>query len=706
MSFLLQVFQWFNQLIAAWIGITAFALLLYALAFNLRDRVARTFAVILVCVVIVFVSDAIISVTSIPSTLEFWLRIQWIGIIFLPPSYLHFSDGVLATTGAGLRGRQRWFIRLTYLVSLAFLLLLPSGGLVGKLIIEAQPAPHLERTPLTWLFTAYYAGVMALAWRNFWQALRRTVTSAGRRRMKYLLTGALAPALGSYQYLLFGSTIAAQHPWLFWMLAMLSNLFVVILLVVMAYAVAFFGVLLPDRVVRRRLFKWLLRGPVTAIIVLAVTTLVRRAGAEIGFVYSALVPISLVGSLLITEYMITLFAPVWERVLIYGRERSSMQMMQSLQERVLTLNDLRQFLEAVLAAACDRLQSSQAFVATMNEDKLEMLVTIPGGRPITDDTSQQIFDLAVENGQHAPIFGWGNYWLLPLYGEGANPTPQQRSLLPLPSAKNSENLTPQQRSLLPLPSAKSSDGEGEEGGEEERLLGLLGVERRSEASLDKEQRAALLMLAQRAALALEDRRIQQSLFRSLQALSPQMEMLQRMQAAARYSGAEMLSTLEPSAKNLSASDLSGSDQDPSDITKWVKDALTHYWGGPRLTENPLLQFQIVQQTSAAHEGNPANALRSILRAAIDRVRPEGERRFTGEWILYNILEMKFMEGHKVREIAARLAMSEADLYRKQRVAIESVAAIIVEMERAAQEAHGKSSPEARTGEKSPPAPAP
>ena len=383
MSFLLQVFQWFNQLIAAWIGITAFALLLYALAFNLRDRVARTFAVILVCVVIVFVSDAIISVTSIPSTLEFWLRIQWIGIIFLPPSYLHFSDGVLATTGAGLRGRQRWFIRLTYLVSLAFLLLLPSGGLVGKLIIEAQPAPHLERTPLTWLFTAYYAGVMALAWRNFWQALRRTVTSAGRRRMKYLLTGALAPALGSYQYLLFGSTIAAQHPWLFWMLATLSNLFVVILLVVMAYAVAFFGVLLPDRVVRRRLFKWLLRGPVTAIIVLAVTTLVRRAGAEIGFVYSALVPISLVGSLLITEYMITLFAPVWERVLIYGRERSSMQMMQSLQERVLTLNDLRQFLEAVLAAACDRLQSSQAFVATMNEDKLEMLVTIPGGRPFS-----------------------------------------------------------------------------------------------------------------------------------------------------------------------------------------------------------------------------------------------------------------------------------------------------------------------------------
>ncbi len=40
---------------------------------------------------------------------------------------------------------------------------------------------------------------------------------------------------------------------------------------------------------------------------------------------------------------------------------------------------------------------------------------------------------------------------------------------------------------------------------------------------------------------------------------------------------------------------------------------------------------------------------------------------------------------KVREIAMRLAMSEADLYRKQRVAIEAVAAAMVEMEQRARE---------------------
>ena len=39
-----------------------------------------------------------------------------------------------------------------------------------------------------------------------------------------------------------------------------------------------------------------------------------------------------------------------------------------------------------------------------------------------------------------------------------------------------------------------------------------------------------------------------------------------------------------------------------------------------------------------------------------------------------------MEGKKVREIAMRLAVSEADLYRKQRVAVETVARAIEEME--------------------------
>ncbi len=101
--------------------------------------------------------------------------------------------------------------------------------------------------------------------------------------------------------------------------------------------------------------------------------------------------------------------------------------------------------------------------------------------------------------------------------------------------------------------------------------------------------------------------------------------------------------------------------------------MTHYWGGPKLTDSPLMRLNVVQDMLDEHQDNPSNALRAILRQAIEQVRPEGERRFTGEWILYNI--------KKVREIALRLAMSEADLYRKQRVAIEAVAKAVLDMER-------------------------
>src|SRR4030042_988829 len=94
-NFILIGLQTLNQLLTAAIAITAFSLLLYALAFNLRDRVARSFALILVCVVIVFVGDAIGSVTNSLEELTFWLRIEWVGIVFLPPAYLHFSDAVL-----------------------------------------------------------------------------------------------------------------------------------------------------------------------------------------------------------------------------------------------------------------------------------------------------------------------------------------------------------------------------------------------------------------------------------------------------------------------------------------------------------------------------------------------------------------------------------------------------------------------------------
>jgi hypothetical protein len=201
----------------------------------------------------------------------------------------------------------------------------------------------------------------------------------------------------------------------------------------------------------------------------------------------------------------------------------------------------------------------------------------------------------------------------------------------------------------------------------EDLIGLLGVRRTRKVELSEEQHEALLNLGERAALAIDDRRQQTQALTSLQTLGPRVDLIQRLRAASRFDQREVLSDF-------------GNLPEYSDLVRWVKEALTHYWGGPRLTDSPLRGLQVVQKALNAHDGNPAQAMRGILQEAIERNKPEGEPRLNGEWMLYNLLEMKFLQGRKVREVATRLAMSEADLYRKQRVAIESVARSLLEME--------------------------
>lgn len=625
-AFTVTALKTINELLSAGIAITAFSLLLYALSFNLRDRVARSFAIILLCVVIVFVSETLSSVAQNNQQLEFWLRLQWVGIIILPAAYLHFSDALLATTGRPSRGRRSLAVRIGYFVALVFLITLPLSLLVGPLVTNGQPAPHLQRTWLSWVFITLYVIGMVISWFNFWRAYKRTVARTSRRRMSYLITGAVAPALGSFPFLLFGFNFAAQHQLIFWSTVTLSNLLISALLVLMAYAVAFFGVPWPDRVVKRRLLKWLMRGPVTASTILAIVTILRRTGASFGIDLSAVILTTIVALILIFEHLITLIAPIWERWLFLGKDRQELQLLQTLDERLLTSSDMHQFLEAVLAAVCDRLQVSKAFIAAMGPQGLERIIKIGGeiGLEI-DNMSATLLEAVSQNNFNQSLFSLGEYWFIPLYD----------------------------------PEEISGD-----------LLGLMGVEHQPTQTLDEEQLEALDMLSQRVAIALRDRRRQQQAFSSLEELTPQMDMLQRLRAAARYDGAEMLMSISPGASQ-------------GEMASWVKDALTHFWGGPKLTQNPLLRLRLVEQAISEGEDNPTNALRSVLRKAIDRVRPEGERRFTAEWILYNILEMKFLEGRKVREIAIRLAMSEADLYRKQRIAIEAVAEAILEMEQIA-----------------------
>jgi hypothetical protein len=119
-----------------------------------------------------------------------------------------------------------------------------------------------------------------------------------------------------------------------------------------------------------------------------------------------------------------------------------------------------------------------------------------------------------------------------------------------------------------------------------------------------------------------------------------------------------------------------------DFPRLVKDALSHYWGGPKLSDSPLLSLRTVQNALEETDGNPSRALRAVLAQAIAALKPDSQRSMmAAEWVLYNILELKFIEGQRARDVASQLAISESDLYRKQRVAIEEVARILEEMER-------------------------
>lgn len=192
-----------------------------------------------------------------------------------------------------------------------------------------------------------------------------------------------------------------------------------------------------------------------------------------------------------------------------------------------------------------------------------------------------------------------------------------------------------------------------------------------------DERAEVEVLLEQAAAAMADRHVQEGVFATLQSILPDLERIQEWRSAVRYAPA--LPTLPDSASGA-ASETEGI-LFQNTWQQWVKDALSHYWGGPKLSESPLLELKIVRRRLKASDGNLTRALRSVLQEAIDRQRPSGERKLTApEWLVYNLLDLRFVEGVRVIDLARRLAMSESDLYRKQRVAVGAVAQTLREME--------------------------
>jgi hypothetical protein len=177
------------------------------------------------------------------------------------------------------------------------------------------------------------------------------------------------------------------------------------------------------------------------------------------------------------------------------------------------------------------------------------------------------------------------------------------------------------------------------------------------------------VLAHQMELALSTTEMQQRIFDTLRGLGPEMQSLQ-----------QLASTLEQATPVTIASLESDIVLQP-EFPQLVKDALTQFWGGPKLAESPLLGMRSVRRMLQSQGGNPTRALQAVLRQAIGNLRPDEQLDPTAqEWLLYNLLEGRYLQRKTVRDVANRLAMSESDFYRKQRIAIEQVARQLALME--------------------------
>jgi hypothetical protein len=371
---------------------------------------------------------------------------------------------------------------------------------------------------------------------------------------------------------------------------------------------------------------------------------VPPAGRVLGLPSEQVTPFLAVVVILFLQWSITLIRPVLERFLVYAGDQTEVQYIQELETRLITGADCQQLLESILAATCDYLRVKTAFVASLSEQgpRLERAIGLHGevsaeleGAPefATTGLNGELPQPAMV-GPGGQVFTWHDFWLIPLHSH-----PQEM----------------------------------QEANSEPRLVGLLGVAVPDEGTFDEDKWHVLMALATRAAEVLEDRRLQAEVFRMLRGLLPEISAIQALRGVARYQGVAALTAPREELP------------EGSDLAQAIKDALTHYWGGPKLTSSHLMRLAVVRQALDDNDGNPQKAMRYVLQRAIESLRPEGQRSMTTtEWILYNILEMRFIQGRKVREVARRLAMSESDFYRKQRVAITEAARALAEMDSAVQ----------------------
>ncbi|MFQ6000490.1 MAG: histidine kinase N-terminal 7TM domain-containing protein, partial [Anaerolineae bacterium] len=331
----------FGNLILSSINvILAFSLLVYILTHNLRNTVARSFSSLLAFVTIVHAADVILLNVSAASAKFFWLKFQWLGIAFIPAAYLHFSDALLRTTNSFSRLR-RGFVIFSYLLGTVFFSLSILTPLVVWDGVHTLWVTYFKAGPLFWAFAFYFFLVTGWGVLNTLRARHRTLTPASRRRMTYLTISFVAPALGAFPYLLLASLPARLSPTFLLSFSLVGSAGIAVMTVVMGYSVAYHGVLMPDRVVKRSLINYLLRGPLVGSCLLILMLVIPRVESILGLPRDTVLIFATVLGIVLLQVTISAARPLID-LLVYRRDRAEVVRIRELEDRLLTTTDLQE----------------------------------------------------------------------------------------------------------------------------------------------------------------------------------------------------------------------------------------------------------------------------------------------------------------------------------------------------------------------------
>jgi hypothetical protein len=589
--------------------------------------------VLLAGVGVVFGGDLLLAVPpSREHVVQFLLRAQWLGIVFVPAGYVHLADALLAY--ADRPSGRRWLTPLSYLASLAFLALALSTDLLVSPGIDAGPLAQFEAGPLFWLFTLYFALASLGGLYAVMVVRRNALTPTLRRRLTYLGATFLTPGLAVFPYLVIAGTLELLSLPIILLASAVVNAGVAVMVTIMVYSVAFQGLLLPDRLIKHEFIRWGLYGPfigiATALFLRSVPPLARTLGMPVEVVATF-------GVMIMTVLMPMFVSRIKPYIdaMVYMQDHAEIDYLRDLPRSTFTSADLRSLLENTLVVVCGSLRVDTGFVAAPDEDHGFTIKTLVGSR-------RNVKQFVAEHP------------LSEIIPRMATRAPREANAVPPPDAFVRCNGF----CLLPL--------HGPEG----NFLGALGVAN-PHGGLTIDARRLIGAMAHQMEMALATVQMQQRLFGTLRGMGPEMQSLQQLNSRLEQATPATLETMDSEVALL------------PEFPQLVKDALTHYWGGPKLSDSPLLGMRTVRRLLQDQGGSPTRALQAVLRRAIENLRPDDQLDPTAqEWILYNILEMRFLQGKRARETADRLAMSESDMYRKQRIAIEEVARQLALMEEA------------------------